>query len=71
MLIPKHAICLFERFLFLKNTTETAPKNNIMIKNPIQQDTTKGLSSQKKKLLISWLFTNYKPVMKIANAQTN
>jgi hypothetical protein len=23
---PKHAICLFDRFLFLKNTTDTAPK---------------------------------------------
>jgi hypothetical protein len=26
MLIPKHAIYLFERFLFLKNTTDIAPK---------------------------------------------
>lgn len=53
MLNPKHAMYLFDRFLFLKNTTDIAPKYKIIIRNPTKQDTTKDLSSWKKKLSIS------------------
>jgi hypothetical protein len=34
MLNPKHAMYLFDRFLFLKNTTDIAPKYKIIIRNP-------------------------------------
>ena len=51
MLIPKHAKYLFDKFLFFLNTIDTAPKYKMIIKNPIKYDTTKGLNSQKKKIV--------------------